>query len=297
MDLTLLRTFMAVYRAGSFTAGAAQVGLAQPTVTAQMRALESELGHQLFQRKARGIVPTSAAQELAVEVASHIDALEAVVMRGVAPRSRFEVPVHLAGPAEFIASWVLPCLSPLVDEGLQLRVIHGLSDELLSGLVAGRCDLVVSTIRPRLPSVSANALTDEEFVLVAGRAWSDRIDRDALASEGEGVLAQVPFVAYAEDLPLIRRYWRSVFGTKPRVKARVVVPDLRAVRSMTVAGGGITVLPRYLCRDELASGELTVLLEPKIPPINTIYLASRVGSDHVPQLSAVRSRLLEQARI
>jgi DNA-binding transcriptional LysR family regulator len=44
VDLSLLRTFLAVYRAGSLTRAAAQIGLSQPTVTAQVRALEARLG-------------------------------------------------------------------------------------------------------------------------------------------------------------------------------------------------------------------------------------------------------------
>ena len=44
LDLNLLRTFLAVYRSGSFTGAAQLLGLSQPTVTTQMRALERQLG-------------------------------------------------------------------------------------------------------------------------------------------------------------------------------------------------------------------------------------------------------------
>lgn len=50
MDLTQLRTFLAVYRAGSITAAAGQVGLSQPTVTTQLQALERQVGRPLFER-------------------------------------------------------------------------------------------------------------------------------------------------------------------------------------------------------------------------------------------------------
>ncbi|TYK51122.1 LysR family transcriptional regulator [Actinomadura decatromicini] len=297
MDLSLLRTFLAVYRAGSLTAAAGLVGLSQPTVTAQLRALEAELGSQLFQRLPRGVAPTTVADELAAEVASHIDALAAVAERGLVARDPFTKPLHLAGPAELTTMRVLPALAPLVDQGLRLRISLGLSDELLAGLAAGRFDLVISTVRPRGRAVVAAPLTDEEFVLVAGRSWAARIDRERLAGEGAGCLRGVPLVSYAEDLPVIRRYWRTLFGTRPTGSATVVVPDLRGVLAAVVAGSGISVLPRYLCTEELASGALVALLDPEIPPINTLYVAARAGTEHAPHIAAVRSRLLMQARL
>ncbi|MFJ1787051.1 LysR family transcriptional regulator [Streptomyces anulatus] len=297
MDLSLLRTFLAVYRAGSLTAAARQVGLSQPTVTAQVRALEEGIGQQLFQRLPRGVVPTTVADELAAEVATHIDALAAVAERDLTERSPFAKPLHLGGPAELTSTRVLPALAPLVDQGLRLRISLGLSDELLEGLAAGRLDLVISTVRPRSRAVTAAPLADEEFVLVAGPSWAARIDRERLAQEGAACLVGVPLVSYAEELPVIRRYWRTLFGKRPTCSAAVVVPDLRGVLAATVAGAGITVLPRYLCTEELASGTLVALLDPDIPPINTLYLAIRTGTVHAPHIAAVRSHLLMRARL
>ncbi|MFI0941964.1 LysR family transcriptional regulator [Streptomyces sp. NPDC021020] len=297
MDLSLLRTFLAVHRAGSLTAAARQLGLSQPTVTAQVRALEEDMGSLLFQRLPRGVAPTTVADELAAEVAAHIDALAAVAERGLTARRPFDRPLHLAGPAELTTTRVLPALAPLTREGLKLRVSLGLSDELLAGLAEARFDLVVSTVRPRGRAIAAAPLTDEEFVLVAGPEWAGRVDRERLAREGAGALRGVPLVSYAEDLPVLRRYWRTVFGTRPTGAAAVVVPDLRGVLTATAAGAGITVLPRYLCAAELASGALVALLEPEVPPINTLYLAARVGTEHAQPLAAVRSHLLMQARV
>jgi DNA-binding transcriptional LysR family regulator len=62
-----------------------------------------------------------------------------------------------------------------------------------------------------------------------------------------------------------------------------------------VAGAGVTVLPRYLCAAELADGRLRALLEPDLPPINTLYLMSRAGAPH-PSTAAVRDHLLRAGR-
>jgi DNA-binding transcriptional LysR family regulator len=102
-------------------------------------------------------------------------------------------------------------------------------------------------------------------------------------------------VAYAEDLPIIRRYWRTVFGVRPTGSAAIVVPDLRGVLAGAVAGAGVTVLPRYLCARELASGALVPLLEPKAPPVNTLFLAARSGTTALPHIAAVHACLLAEA--
>ncbi|MFD4785900.1 LysR family transcriptional regulator [Streptomyces sp. NPDC058459] len=74
-DLNLLRTFLAVYRSGSFTAAAGLLGLSQSTVTAQIRSLERELRRSLFERLPRGVAPTPFARDLASRVAAPLGAL------------------------------------------------------------------------------------------------------------------------------------------------------------------------------------------------------------------------------
>ncbi|MEU7689205.1 LysR family transcriptional regulator [Microbispora hainanensis] len=293
LDLMLLRTFLAVYRAGSFTAAAALLGLSQPTVTSQVRTLEEQLDRQLFERLPRGVAATSVADELAAQVAGPLDELAVVAGRGRLGGESSE-PVHLGGPAEMLSVRVLPALAPLVEQGLRLRVTAGLADDLLEGLRAGRFDLVFSAIRPRGRTVVATPLMDEEFVLVAAPAWADRIG--PVACDDPGALNDAPLVAYAEDVPILRRYWRHVFRTRLTRSPAVTVPDLRGVLAAVVAGAGVTVLPRYLCAGELDSGELVLLLDPDDPPINTGFLAQRAGASVRRQVTLVRDRLVQEAR-
>ncbi|WP_433332868.1 LysR family transcriptional regulator [Spirillospora sp. CA-294931] len=287
LDLGQLRTFLAVYRAGSLTAAAPLVGLSQPTVTTQLRALEERMGRQLFERLPRGVAPTAVADELAARLAGPMDELEAIA-GGAPDEPAPEPPVHLGGPAELMAVLALPALAPLIADGVRVRVTAGLADDLLAGLRAGRYDLVISSIRPRGRALRAEPLADEEFVLVAAPVWRDRLP----PIEGPSALAGVPLISYAEDLPILRRYWRRVFGARLAADPAIVVPDLRAVKALAEAGAGATVLPRYLCADELASGGLVALLEPPEPPINTAYLAARAGSERLPHVALVRQRLL-----
>ncbi|NBM17383.1 LysR family transcriptional regulator [Streptomyces sp. GC420] len=296
LDLTQLRTFLSVHRTGSFTAAAQLLGLSQPTVTTQIRALEERLGRQLFERRPRGVAPTPFADELAVRIADPLDALAAVTERGVHGEEPRPEPVHLGGPAEFLAVCALRTLAPLVAQGVRLRVTTGLSDELLDGLRAGRHDLVISAHRPRGRTLTAEPMADEEFVLVASPEWAARIGPDRVAAEGAAALAGAPLVTYAEDLPIARRYWRHVFGERLTAQPALTFPDLRGLLAAVAAGAGFTVLPSYLCRAELASGALVMLLSPEDPPINTAFLVQRPGTAHNPHVALVRDHLLRQAR-
>ncbi|MFG3260455.1 LysR family transcriptional regulator [Streptomyces sp. NPDC048172] len=299
-DLNLLRTFLAVYRSGSFTAASHLLGLSQPTVTTQVRALERQLGRELFERLPRGVAPVPFADELAARVIAPLDALAAVTGGGTGGPEADEAPppdpVHLAGPAELLCALALPALAPLVEDGVRLRVGTGLTDALLEEMRAGgRHDLVVATTRPRGRALTAVPLMDEEFVLVAAPSWAERLAGGG-TDDLPAALHAVPLITYAEDLPIARRYWRHVFGKRLSCRAAVTVPDLRGVLSALTAGAGFSVLPRYLCLDELASGALVPLREPEDPPINTAYLVQRPGSAANPHVARVRDRLLEAAR-
>ncbi|MEG8183741.1 LysR family transcriptional regulator [Nocardia terpenica] len=295
LDLVQLRTFLAVYRAGSVTAAARQVGLSQPTVTTQLQMLEKRWGSQLFERLPRGVTPTAAADELAARLAGPMDALEAIAGGGVqAPVA--QPPVRLAGPAEMLAALVLPALAPLIARGVRLTVTAGAAEDLLAGLRTGRYDLVLSEIRPRGRTVRAEALVDEEFVLVAAPSMAAGIDARRLRTHGPAELAGLPLVGNATDLPMVRHYWRHVFGLRLDAEPAVVVADLRAVAAVVAAGGGVSVLPRYLIAAQLDSGALVPLLEPEDPPVNTGFLARRIGAPALPHVDLVHDALLTAGR-
>ncbi|TXS44153.1 LysR family transcriptional regulator [Streptomyces sp. uw30] len=297
VDLNLLRTFLTVYRTGSFTAAARLLGLSQPTVTTQIRTLERQLDRELFQRLARGVAPAPYADELAARIVEPLDALATVAGAGGSADVHPAEPVHLAGPAELLTHRVMPTLAPLVDKGVRLRITPGLTEPLLEELRAGRYDLVLSTYRPRGRALASVPLVDEEFVLVTAPAWAERIGGPArLAADGPAALHGVPLVAYAEDVPIVRRYWRHVFGRRLTRQPAVTMPDLNAVKAAVAGGTGFSVLPRYLCSAELSSGALVLLHDPDDPPINTGFLVQRPGSSGNPHVALVRDHLLETTR-
>ncbi|MCX4846674.1 LysR family transcriptional regulator [Streptomyces sp. NBC_00893] len=295
MDLTLLRTFVMVHRAGSFTRAAALLGLSQPAVTSQIRTLERQLGRPLFLRRARGVTPTTIGDELAHRAAPHLDALIEITESELDEESGVRT-LHLAGPPEFTSMRALPALTPLVAQGLALRSsFFAGAEEALEGLAAGHHDLAIATARPRGGLLTATALCDEEHVLVAAPRWAGRLGPGALRHKGPVVLEQLPVVEVHESLPLVSRYWAAVFESRPALAGTVIVPDLRAVLECTAAGAGLAVLPRYLCERALERGEVVALLDPPVPPLRTYFLAVRTGTLALPHIARAHEWLLRAA--
>ncbi|GAA3809892.1 LysR family transcriptional regulator [Streptomyces coacervatus] len=270
------------------------LGLSQPTVTAQIRTLEQQTGRELFTRLPRGVEPTPSAHELAGQVAAPLDALAA--LEGGGPLSGQASPVRLAGPSELLCVRVLPSLAPLVADGVQLRVSQGLTEALLEEMRSGRHDLVIATRRPRGRALASVPLADEEYVLVAAPGWARHVAGHPDADDPCAALREVPLVTYAEDLPIVRRYWRTVLGKQLTARAAVTVPNLYAVLSAVNSGAGYSVLPRSLCQEYLDSGRLALLHEPEKPPLNTLFLVQRPGADTNPDVIRVRDLLRSAAR-
>lgn len=297
MDLALLRTFVTVHRAGSFTRAAALLGLSQPAVTSQIRTLERQLGRPLFLRRARGVTPTSIGDELAHKAAPHLDALVEIAESGLDDHSALRT-LHLAGPPEFTAERALPALTALTGDdgqGFALRVSFGNAEETLEGLAAGRHDLVITTARSRGALLTASALCDEEHVLIAAPRWAARIGSTNLRRKGPRALEDLPVVEVHESLPLVSRYWAAVFDSRPAASGTVIVPDLRAVLACATTGAGLAVLPRYLCGPALERGDVVELLDPPVPPLRTYFLVVRTGTLAMPHIARAHEWLLRAA--
>lgn len=258
-SLDLWESFVETHRARSVSAAARALGLSQPAVSARLQRLEGELGTPLFTRTRAGVVPTAEADLLADRVRPLLDQLRGVVAD---PRGGMAGRIRVGGAADVMSARVVPALAPLVREGLDVEVRTGLAADLLAALADGELDLVVSSVRPPSGPLHAEAFVDEEFLLVAAPAWAGR------------PLADVPLLAYAEDLPIIRRYWLTEFEHRPTQRVAVVLPDLRGLLRAVVAGAGASVLPRYLVDQALLDGTVVRLHEPRLGPLNTLWLVT-----------------------
>ena len=288
-----LRSFVAVHRLASVTAAARSLGLTQPAVTGHLKALEARLGRPLFERAGRGIVPTASADALAARIGNHIDALETVLDSVATRGSELAGTVTIGGPAEFMTERGLAALAPLAGRHIAVHARFGLARDLIGQLERGDLELVAAAQRIPRPAIAYQQLFTERFLLVGAPSFGDLIPATASAETIAATLEVAPWVAYAADLPMIRRFFRTGLERDLAPPETSIAPDLRAVRAMVAAGAGISVLPDYLCTRAIAMGELVELWRPAIPVTNTVWLATGKSGRH-PRVSLAID-LLRQA--
>ena len=169
VELRQLRYFEAVARHGGFTRAAGHLHVAQSAVSAQVRALENELGAELFARTTRRVALTAAGELFLHRVRRALDELDgargdladlAAVLSGrvtlgaTAVVGAFDLPGALA---RFHARY----------PGVALSLRSGLIAALLADLDAGSLDLVAGPVHDDLPArFAAHRLGREEVTLI-----------------------------------------------------------------------------------------------------------------------------------
>src|ERR1700743_3433666 len=76
VQLTELTAFVAVAEHLSFTRAAAQIGVALPTMSQTIRALEERLGVRLFNRTTRSVALTEAGERLLAEIQPVLEGID-----------------------------------------------------------------------------------------------------------------------------------------------------------------------------------------------------------------------------
>jgi len=104
MSTARLRTFLAVARHASFSAGARAIGLSQPTATTQVQGLEREFNVELFHRRGRRIELTAVGRAL-LPIAQQMSMLESEatnLLRDSGQLNRGQLKVGAVGPFHVI---------------------------------------------------------------------------------------------------------------------------------------------------------------------------------------------------
>jgi DNA-binding transcriptional LysR family regulator len=263
-SLEWYRSFSYVYRTGTMSAAARGLHLTQPAISQHIAALEAALGYSLFVRTPRRLIPTDDAKALYTQVAEAIERLESLATP--ADLAGTSVTIRLGAPHEFFAARVIDRLDR--DVHVAYVVSLGTPTALLELLREGQLDAVISTIKIARPELVYRGIFEETFWLVGPPDLRPPSGRPL-----ESWLRGQPWIAYGPELPIIRRFWRQVFNGRPDIRPKLTVPDLRAVCHAVERGLGVSVLPEYLCADAVRAGRLTLLLRPKTPVTNELWLA------------------------
>ncbi len=256
MELRLLATFEKVAEVLSFTRAAAELGYAQSSVTSQVKALETALGTELFDRLGGRIRLTGAGERLlpyARRMAELAEEARAAVAAGE-PAGTITI-----GTMESLTTYRLPPLLEYVHHrhpAVRLSLRPTLGDATRRALRQGTYDLgFLMEAETAHEGLETEVLGPEPLALVAApdHPLAGRTDLVTADLPGAGLIGTEPGCAYRD---LFAAELAAAAGTRAEfLEFGTIEASKRAVAS----GLGIALLPRIAVQEELASGALAEL--------------------------------------
>jgi DNA-binding transcriptional LysR family regulator len=293
MELRHLRYFIAVAEEGHVTRAAERLGMQQPPLSQQIRALERELDVQLFRRKPRGVELTDAGSAFLADaraILSHIDHAFATTKR-TARGEQGEIAVGFTSSAPFhpfvpriIRAYrdAFPRVSLTLEEGGTTELIDDLRNERIDAAF-------IRTAIANQEGIAVSELLKEAMILALPRGHVLSRNKGALALRA---LAGETFIVYR------RRSGPGLYdailaackaaGFSPRIGQEA--PRIVSTLNLVAAGLGISLVPESLQRMHMDGVEFRRLTG-TAQPIAPIYLASRRS-----ETSASVRRFLELVR-
>ncbi|MFE5867759.1 LysR family transcriptional regulator [Streptomyces roseifaciens] len=244
MQLQQLRYFATLAEVRHFTRAAESLHVAQPSLSQQIRALERELGAELFQR-ARGNITLTDAGEALLPLARQILADAETARREVQEVAQLRRGrVRLGAPPSLCASLVPDVLRAYHARypGIELLVDEGGSQDLVRTLAAGGLDLalIITPLAVGAPALATTELLREDLVVVSAPGEPPPVRRRALRVADLEGLPMVMF-RHGYDLREITMAACRAAGFEPVFT--VEGGEMDAVLGFVRAGLGLAVVP------------------------------------------------------
>ena len=269
MNFIQLRAFHAVASAGGFTRGAARLGLSQPALTVQVRALEQAYGVELFRRRGQRTELTEFGREVfrqAQQLFARLDDLEQLL--GAAGSLRMgRLALGADGPFA-----VMDLLAAFLQRypGMRVTMRLGNATRALADLREGHTDVAVLNLIEQGNDLFSRPLLRDRLVMLvkAGHEWAERtaVDLDELSAAplilrepGSATRALLADAFAAADLvPRVALELGSREAVREAVLAglgigvvfaRELVPDPR-LQSLAIRGGDLGATVSLVCLAE-----------------------------------------------
>lgn len=262
MELRHLRYFIAVAEESHITRAAERLGIQQPPLSQQIRALEQELGVQLLRRKPRGVELTDAGQALLERARIILEEVEHAFAstRRTARGEQGRVVVGFTGSAPFhpfvprvIRSFreMSPLVSLVLEESGSSELVQSLHNESIDAafIRSPLPDVVELMVRPLIEEDMIVALP-MSHALAVGSAATDSANSLAAPALPLASLANETFILYKRPggpglYDTIITACRGA-GFSPRVGQEA--PRIISTLNLVAAGLGLSIVPASLRR-------------------------------------------------
>ena len=280
MTLRHIKIFTAVFQCSSVTKAAAELHLAQPSVSLAVKELEEYYGVRLFERMGRSISPTEAGKEFygyALHIVSLFDEMEKKI------RNWDAVGSLRIGASITIGTRILPVLlKEFRKEYPELRTeaFVGRSLAIEQRILDNAVDIGLIENQPKNPDLCAIPFMQDELCAIVPPDHPLAGKKKAAALEE---LAQYPFLMREKGSA-----GREILDACFEVSQLSVRPVLessstQAIVSSVAEGLGVAVLPYLLVRKDIAEGTVSQvpLVHPLRRSLNIIYHKSKYLTDNM----------------
>lgn len=286
-SLPLLAAFEAAARSESITAAARELNLTQSAVSRQIKALEEQLGVDLFRRERQTIRLTAGGQTYARDIREALHKISTASLNLRAnPRGGT---LTLAILPTFGTRWLAPRLPDFLAQntGVTVNLVTRLTQ---FDFAAEAIDAAIHFGAPHWPGCDMALLRGEEVVPACSPATLDRF-RFAQPAD----LRAAPLL-HLTSRPDAWEMWLTRHAVDATGIHGMLFDQFATAAQAAVSGLGVALLPSFLIEEELASGRLVRALNlPMVSPYN-YYLAWPSDRDGYPPLTAFRDWITATAR-
>ncbi len=287
-SLTALQCFDAAVRHLSFTRAARELNVTQSAVSRQIRQLEEFVRRPLFRRVKQRLILTEAGAAYSVSVRELLDRAEAATLQLMAYGGEGGM-LTVALLPTFGSRWLVPRLGDFTARypDIQLNLVAEVKPFDFAG---SDIDAAIHFGAEDWPGAVCHRLMGEVVVPVAAPALLARLRRPARPAD----VSRFTLLQHATRPDAWREWLRAcgVEGIDGRVGPRF--EQILMIIQAAIAGLGVAVLPRFLIRDELASGRLAVVVDRPVRSEHAYYLVHPVGKADLRRVAVFRNWLLEQ---
>lgn len=253
MELYQLRTFDAIAREGHLSRAARALSVSQPAVSAQLKALEEELGIDLFERTPKGMALTEDGATLVSHARRILDAATEMVEDARRLRREPEGTIRigaLSDPAKLRMGAFL-AESARNFPGIRVDLRYGASGAIRRDILSGSLDCGF-VLGPSEPALERRALLPIRLVVLLPADGSIGADRDWEA------IRSMPWIGTRDDCP-IQVLGQELFaraGSAPERRYQVDIE--RAIVEMVGAGLGVGLVREDSAEESVRSGRTMV---------------------------------------
>lgn len=282
MDLNQLKTFIAVAEEANLTRAAEILFLSQPAVSAQIKALEAELGVTLFNRNARGMTLTVAGNVLKQDALRALNAARQVFSRAQTFRSGLMGECNIGTISEPVMLHLSELLSTMMKThpNLSMKLTQSISgvviDQLLEGKLQG--GYVIGKISDaRIACVPVRPIT---LRIVAPYDWKDRV----MDADWDGI-AKLPWISMPKKCSF-SKITETMFSRKGMTPSSVVAVDQEGtLRKLVSSGIGLALMREDVALDAESKQELVIWPQgAETSTLNFIYLHAEADAPIVQAL-------------